>query len=264
MPLSTLMKHQIDGCSNLNIPIFAHRAIQFIYRYGIKEKGIFRISANAASLTKVQQAIDEGKLTDLVNGVDCDCHLVAGLLKSWLRQLPDCLFTTELYHEFIGCVDDPSIGPNLSKIKATIESLPTINYNVAKELFKLYVAVKDNKEYNSMGSDNVATTNAPNLINPKIDNLDIMDSLMKGNQLVKAIIDNYDVIFALPEATNTIQRKLFDEDSTCEQQTETEFDNEDIDEVGEEFEQDEIQKEEEQLLQQQVLEAFFPDASNQK
>ncbi len=159
-----------------------------------------------------------GKLAEFLNGQDCDCHLVAGLLKSWLRQLPDCLLTTEHYTELISSVgtlehcdsvtlvENPSKGPNIAKIKATLKLIPAINYALTKELFKLYVAVKDNKEFNSMGADNVATTNAPNLINPKIDNLDVMDSLMKGNQVVKAMIEHYEEVFG-----DDIPNKLFDE-----------------------------------------------------
>jgi hypothetical protein len=45
-----------------------------------------------------------------------------------------------------------------------------------------------------MGAENIATTNAPNILNPKPERMD-MSFLVKGNRVVQALVQNFDEIF---------------------------------------------------------------------
>jgi hypothetical protein len=111
------MQNQQKRYPTLRIPVFVHKAIEYItetgnarallvinFIPGLKEKGIFRISANAAQLAKYQQMVDEGHSYNFKDDSFCDCHFVACLLKSYFRQLPDCLFTQEKFSAFLSCL----------------------------------------------------------------------------------------------------------------------------------------------------------------
>jgi hypothetical protein len=62
-------------------------------------EGIFRLSGAAAEIQELKQDFDKGNDVDLQ---DCnDPHVVAGLLKQFLRELPDPIFTYDMYDNFI-------------------------------------------------------------------------------------------------------------------------------------------------------------------
>lgn len=178
----------------------------------MKEKGIFRISANSAQIAKYQQLVDEGHSYNFREDGACDCHFVACLLKSYFRQLPDCLFTQDKFNAFLSCLGNSSISKfanyidnenvaDKAKLKELIDSLPEINRDLASALFKLLVDVAQNEEFNCMGTDNLASMNAPNILNSKVFDLEAM---MKANQVVKVIIENYDFFFTPLEKEDVI------------------------------------------------------------
>ena len=88
-----------------------------------------------------------------------------------------------------------------AKLKELIDSLPEINRDLASALFKLLVDVAQNEEFNCMGTDNLASMNAPNILNSKVFDLEAM---MKANQVVKVIIENYDFFFTPLEKEDVI------------------------------------------------------------
>lgn len=64
----------------------------------IDTEGIFRRSGNIGRINEVKRKINEGVSVDM--SVE-DTHVVAGLLKTFLRDLHEPLLTYELYDEII-------------------------------------------------------------------------------------------------------------------------------------------------------------------
>jgi len=65
----------------------------------LKTEGLFRLSGSAMLINDLKSQVDKGNQADLsqVN----DPHAVAGLLKMYLRELPEPLCTFEFYNTFI-------------------------------------------------------------------------------------------------------------------------------------------------------------------
>lgn len=119
------------------------------------QQGIFRISANKVTLDAIQQKFDEG---GTVNFDEWDGHTAAGVIKGYLRALPECLVTNDLYNDFIntgGKCDIPQCGRNLTQIsidmlvdsqparlKELIARLPTANYATLKCIMGLCAKVR--------------------------------------------------------------------------------------------------------------------------
>ncbi|KAM7371726.1 hypothetical protein PAMP_008937 [Pampus punctatissimus] len=61
--------------------------------------GLFRVAPSASKLKKLKASLDCGVLD--VQEYSSDPHAIAGALKSYLRELPEPLMTTELYDEWI-------------------------------------------------------------------------------------------------------------------------------------------------------------------
>lgn len=83
----------LENCGHLSQLILTHRLILVI-----DTEGIFRRSGNIARINDLKRKINEGALIDMSSE---DTHVVAGLLKTFLRDLSEPLLTFELYDEII-------------------------------------------------------------------------------------------------------------------------------------------------------------------
>lgn len=73
----------------------------------IDTEGIFRRSGNIARINELKRKINEGSTIDMSSE---DTHVVAGLLKTFLRDLNEPLLTYELYDEIIQFLGEFSAG----------------------------------------------------------------------------------------------------------------------------------------------------------
>lgn len=71
--------------------------------YGLKEVGLFRVPGSAASIAEMQAAFerDEDPLSQPNANKLYTVESVAGLLKLYLRSLPNPVFPAKLYNTFI-------------------------------------------------------------------------------------------------------------------------------------------------------------------
>lgn len=65
----------------------------------IDTEGIFRRSGNYSDILALKQKVNAG--ADDVDFKETNTHVVAGLLKSFLRELSEPLLTYELYEEIV-------------------------------------------------------------------------------------------------------------------------------------------------------------------
>jgi hypothetical protein len=77
------------------IPVFLERMISFLESYAPRTEGIFRLSASMMEINKLREQLDAGKGIELHE--QQDKHVVACLLKLWLRELPESLIPHQLY-----------------------------------------------------------------------------------------------------------------------------------------------------------------------
>ncbi|WVQ79150.1 hypothetical protein IAT38_001246 [Cryptococcus sp. DSM 104549] len=80
------------------LPAVVIRSVDYLHIWGPKEEGIFRISGRSSHIAMLRKEFDSGADIDLTSchPGDLDPHAVAGLFKSYLRELPSPLLTREL------------------------------------------------------------------------------------------------------------------------------------------------------------------------
>jgi len=124
---------------------------------GTKAEGIFRVPGDSDSVSELKLRIDKGYYN--LDGVD-DPHVLASLLKLWLRELCDPLVPHELYNDCITHASDPDacIG--------VVERLPTINRRVVLFVVSFLQLFLDERMLaaTKMTSANLALVMAPNLL----------------------------------------------------------------------------------------------------
>lgn len=84
-----MLHHGIE-VDNLHIPKIVYQCCTAI-RKDLGQEGLFRIPGSAVRMRKAQAAVDAG------GDVEGTVHDQAGLLKAFLRELPEPLLTFRLY-----------------------------------------------------------------------------------------------------------------------------------------------------------------------
>lgn len=94
-----------------------------------------------------------------------DVHTIAGLLKLYLRELPEPLFTYALYNQWIDAtVKTLNNESQALTLEQVIEQLPKQNYDNLHLLIRFLYLLTCHQESNKMTSSNLAITMAPSLI----------------------------------------------------------------------------------------------------
>eukprot|EP01111_Echinosteliopsis_oligospora_P010966 TRINITY_DN3502_c0_g1_i1.p1 TRINITY_DN3502_c0_g1~~TRINITY_DN3502_c0_g1_i1.p1 ORF type:complete len:416 (-),score=107.48 TRINITY_DN3502_c0_g1_i1:308-1555(-) len=76
------------------LPTFFLEGIRFLEEKAMDEEGLFRISGNHTDIMTIKQNINKGMSVDFYNDTKFqDPHLVAALLKAYVRELPEPIFT---------------------------------------------------------------------------------------------------------------------------------------------------------------------------
>jgi hypothetical protein len=92
-------------------------------RYGLKEEGLYRVSGSQSAYQELKLCYDTGSPVDFE---DACVHDLTGLLKMYLRELPEPLITHALHSSFMGAVTDK---PDVESFKKLLMKLPDVNRN---------------------------------------------------------------------------------------------------------------------------------------
>ncbi|KAG1742117.1 hypothetical protein EDB19DRAFT_1702102 [Suillus lakei] len=124
---------------------------------GMKAEGIFRVPGDSDSVSELKLRIDRGYYT--LDSVD-DPHVLASLLKLWLRELCDPLVPEEMYNDCITHSREPETCIQL------VRRLPTINRRVVIFLISFLQFFLEEKvqAVTKMTPANLALVMAPNLL----------------------------------------------------------------------------------------------------
>ncbi|KAJ6602191.1 hypothetical protein B0H10DRAFT_2081219 [Mycena sp. CBHHK59/15] len=134
---------------------------------GSKSEGIFRVPGDGDSVSELKLRIDKGYYT--LDGVD-DPHVLASLMKLWLRELCDPLVPEEMYNE---CITNSKDAEACVRI---VERLPTINRRVVLFVISfLQLFLEDRIQATTkMTPANLALVMAPNLLRCNSDSMSVV------------------------------------------------------------------------------------------
>lgn len=107
------------------VPPLVVECISEIERRGLKERGLFRVPGGDRALKELRERFAAGK-TSLSLGKVEDVHVVCGLLKDFLRKLPEPLVTFRLHPRFMEAAEIENESGAVIIYKA-ISELPPAN-----------------------------------------------------------------------------------------------------------------------------------------
>eukprot|EP01088_Endostelium_zonatum_P004504 TRINITY_DN15778_c0_g1_i1.p1 TRINITY_DN15778_c0_g1~~TRINITY_DN15778_c0_g1_i1.p1 ORF type:complete len:439 (-),score=52.39 TRINITY_DN15778_c0_g1_i1:46-1362(-) len=181
--------YMFSRSSSIDCPAIITSAVENIYATGLREEGIFRLSASAEEIARLKEAYDLGHY---ISHKNLSPHTSACLLKLYFRELPDPLLTFKLYPRWLRILLFKDEASKLEKVRELISALPVLNRNIASIVFKLMYAIAQNVAENKMTSVNLSVTVAQTLMRPRSDDptVGLVDAGKVG-ELVKWMIDSY-------------------------------------------------------------------------
>ncbi|KAM7209754.1 RHO GTPase-activating protein RGD1 [Naviculisporaceae sp. PSN 640] len=180
------------------VPMVVYQCIQAVNLFGLHVEGIYRLSGSLPHVNKLKAQFDTDPNSanlDFRNPENFfhDVNGVAGLLKTFFRDLPDPLLTNEHYMAFIEAAKQEDETVRRDSLHAIINSLPDPNYATLRTLTLHLHKVIENAATNRMSSQNLAIVFGPTLMGTG-SNASIADS---GWQIrvVETILNNTYQIF---------------------------------------------------------------------
>ncbi|XP_076639360.1 rho GTPase-activating protein 44 isoform X2 [Colletes latitarsis] len=150
--------------TNRKIALPIQLCVSALLRLGMEEEGLFRIAGAASKSRRIKLSLDACCLT-LPTALEYkDPHVIAGALKSYLRELPEPLLTHKLYSEWMAAAKITYNETRLRALWEVLHKLPSANLENLRFLIKFLAVLTKNQDINKMSPQNIAIVIAPNLI----------------------------------------------------------------------------------------------------
>jgi len=151
---------------NTEVPEILTKCAYFIERYGLNTVGVYRLSGSNSAIQKLRTQFDRDASQVVLqedSNVQDTLNNVTGVLKLYFRELPDSLFTQELYNEFIEASKTDDDRKRLVEIHELVNRLPDPNYLTLRYLIAHLDRVSANQKVNKMGISNLSIIWGPTL-----------------------------------------------------------------------------------------------------
>ncbi|XP_031626838.1 rho GTPase-activating protein 68F [Contarinia nasturtii] len=174
------------------IPPIVRKCVDSLSITGVIDtEGLFRRSGNLNTINDMKKRVNSGELVDFK---DIDTHAIAGLLKTFLRDLKEPLLTFELYEEIVNFLEWPKEERSRNVKQMLREKLPVENYELFKYLIEFLVKVEECKDLNKMTSSNLAIVFGPNLVWAKHNQMS-MQEIGPINAFLDFVLQNHRDIY---------------------------------------------------------------------
>uniref|UniRef100_A0A665X467 Myosin IXB n=1 Tax=Echeneis naucrates TaxID=173247 RepID=A0A665X467_ECHNA len=141
------------------VPMVLEMMLEHVEMHGLYTEGIYRKSGSANRMKELHQRLETDPHQVCLE--DYPIHTVTGLVKQWLRELPDPLMTFTHYSDFLHAVELPEKQEQLHAIYKVLDELPTANFITLERLVFHLVRVCKEEAHNRMSSNSLAIVFAP-------------------------------------------------------------------------------------------------------
>ncbi|XP_036067722.1 rac GTPase-activating protein 1 isoform X2 [Oryzias melastigma] len=188
------------------IPALVIFCVKEIERRGLREVGLYRVSGHERAVKELKEKLVRGKTLPLLNKVE-DINVIAGVLKDFLRNLPEPLLTFHLNKVFMEAAEIQDDGNCLATLYQTISELPQPNRDTLAFLMIHLHKVAQSVD-TKMDVKNLARVFGPTLVGHAVPDPDPMTILHdtsrqpKVVELLMSMPQSYWSRFAYPDVTD--------------------------------------------------------------
>uniref|UniRef100_G3P8I5 Myosin IXB n=1 Tax=Gasterosteus aculeatus aculeatus TaxID=481459 RepID=G3P8I5_GASAC len=171
------------------VPMVLEMMLEHVEMQGLYTEGIYRKSGSANRMKELHQRLETDPHRVCLE--DYPIHTVTGLVKQWLRELPDPLMTFTHYSDFLHAVELPEKQEQLHAVYKELDELPMANFNTLERLVFHLVRVCKEEGHNRMSPNSLAIVFAPCILRcpDNADPLLSMKDVAKTTTCVEMIIN---------------------------------------------------------------------------
>lgn len=162
---------QVCKKEKTNVPLLIQLCVNEVERRGMREVGIYRMSGTSTDIQRLKKAFETNPYVAEILLRDIDINSVTGFLKTYLREIPEGLFSNKLYLKFVAAFNIPQ-SEMLERTKTMLDlfhKIPLANQHTILYLVEHLVKVNKFENYNKMSLTNLATVLGPNILKPPTD-----------------------------------------------------------------------------------------------
>uniref|UniRef100_A0A3P8ZX25 Rac GTPase-activating protein 1 n=1 Tax=Esox lucius TaxID=8010 RepID=A0A3P8ZX25_ESOLU len=173
------------------VPDLVVHCVKEIELRGLREAGLYRVSGEGRIVKELKEKFLRGRVVPALDKVE-DIHCVTGLLKDFLRSLPEPLLTFRLNRAFMEAAEIQDDGNSKAMMYQTISELPlphrdTLAY-LAVHLQRVALGVLETK----MDVTNLARVFGPTLVGhavPDPDPMTILHDTSRQPKVMERLLD---------------------------------------------------------------------------
>ncbi|RZC39306.1 active breakpoint cluster region-related protein [Asbolus verrucosus] len=126
-----------------DIPFIITACIREVERRGMSELGLYRVSGSASDISKLKKSFETNSYEAEQLLKEVDIHSVTGILKLYLRELPEALFTDQLYPSLSEAFNQSNgnFTRRIELLKECFSKLPPQNKAIIKYILEHLISV---------------------------------------------------------------------------------------------------------------------------
>lgn len=172
-------------CGDGKVPLVVDRLITTIEMHGLYTEGIYRKSGVSSKVKELKVKMDEGAL-EKVDFENYQVHVLAAVLKSFFRDMPEPLLTFEYYDDFLYAANLTDPHDRICTLFAILKKLPKPNFDLMERLIVHLARVALHEVDNRMSSSALAIVFAPCILRTNR-TLPAQDSLQDVGRQTKCV-----------------------------------------------------------------------------
>ncbi|CAG5120760.1 unnamed protein product [Candidula unifasciata] len=187
-----------------HIPYIVDECVEYLYKYGLDVEGIFRLPGRQSAAKDIISRFERGqKITFEEEGTDV--HVVASVLKAFLRSLPDSLIPCHLFQKFMNIAlrfteakDEISRNISVQELADALKLLSKDSYTILKYICRFLQVVGQHEPTNKMSMMSLGTVFSYNILRhiDKENNYLFLLTADLGQNLVYMLLKYYAQVFS--------------------------------------------------------------------
>ena len=179
------------------VPLAIERLLCEVERRGLDEQGIYRVSGTKNAVDALRTTLDSTPAESLtVSRVDV--HVIASVIKLWLRELPEPVVPYAFYRELLDTEYISDAEARILAMRELISRFPRHNSRVLRRFATHLALVTKNRKKNLMAPHNIGLVFSSTLLNPAPGSTSIAEgfsNLGRAAHVVKIMVVMHRQIF---------------------------------------------------------------------
>lgn len=186
VPLITLCIQE----GGVKIPVKIEQLITKIEMHGLYTEGIYRKSGVNSKIKELKIKMSEMPSSAELDYETYNIHVLANVLKSFLREMPEPLLSFDRYDDFLRASELSEATERVSTLMSLIKKLPPAHHALLERLVFHLALVAQREQFNRMSASSLAIVFAPCVLrtNRAVQAQDSLNDIGRQTKCIETLI----------------------------------------------------------------------------